>query len=97
MSNKQQSALSRLETALFSPKPQTTVSMATGDSDTKKSDTKDTRALKEVIHTTPFHILFDGSPSVQTTSLSLAEVASNATTKYTLAYDVPLASIRAQA
>lgn len=57
-------------------------------------DTKNTRALKEVINTTPFRILFDGSPNVQTTSLSSADVASNATTKSKLVYDVPLASIR---
>lgn len=62
--------------------------------DTKKSDTKNTRALKEVINITPFHILFDGSPNVQTTSLSSADVASNPTTKSKLVYDVPLASIR---
>lgn len=50
--------------------------------------------LKEDINTTPVHILFDGTPKVQMTSLSSVDIASNATTKSTLIYDVPLALIR---
>jgi hypothetical protein len=62
--------------------------------DVKKSDTENTRTLKDIINTTPFHVLFDGSPKVQTTSLSSVDIASNATTKPKLVYDVPLSSIR---
>jgi len=61
--------------------------------DTKKSGTK---PLKEAINTTPFHILFDGSPSVQTTSLSSADLVPS-TNNSKPVYDVPLASIRTQA
>ncbi|KAK3377022.1 hypothetical protein B0T24DRAFT_592653 [Lasiosphaeria ovina] len=69
--------------------------MASNDSGNKKTDSKDAKSLRQIINTTPFHALFDGrSPGVQTTSLSSADIASNATTKTKLVYDEPLSSIR---
>ncbi|EFY85219.1 hypothetical protein MAC_08730 [Metarhizium acridum CQMa 102] len=57
--------------------------------------TSDNKTLKDIINSTPFHILFNGSPSVQTTSLSSTDVAPQAANSPI--YDVPLASIRAHA